>query len=335
MAATDLQTDLMRESARGSRTPLRGTQSFVSVMAQVWKRPSLTALELVWRWGAGLPLLLLLWTVGAHALRRIPFDLAALEAMTVFKPTEAVATVHRQLAVTLPPLVPVLRWWVPLALLLWAVASAIGRTAVWRRLDPRLRARYLLTGALGLLRSVALLGTLTLWLWSLLWASRYAVTGPASGGAEPNLVLFVALAVASSLLLFMAWSLGSWILDAAPLFAMSKEPATLQPSGTFLASIGAASKARALRPKLMETNLVMGIVKVALLVLAMVFSACPLPFASVETTAFLMGWWSFVGVLYLAFSDLFQVIRRAAYLRLFQALVTPETDMPPALRPAS
>jgi hypothetical protein len=43
-----------------------------------------------------------------------------------------------------------------------------------------------------------------------------------------------------------------------------------------------------------EINLVMGIVKIALIVLAMVFSACPLPFESVATPEF-MAWW-YVGV---------------------------------------
>ena len=43
--------------------------------------------------------------------------------------------------------------------------------------------------------------------------------------------------------------------------------------------------------KLVEINLVMGIVKIALMVLALVFSACPLPFESVATPEFLTWWW--------------------------------------------
>lgn len=318
----DLQNGSGLAAARTDCVPLRGTQSFVSVMAQVWKRPSLTALEVLWRWGVGLPLSLLLWRAVAGALQGVPFNLPALEAMTVFRPTEAAATLNWQLAITLPPLLPVLRWWLPLALLLWTAAAAVGRTVIWRRLDSGLAARYVLTWALALTRSLALLATLGLWLWSLLWASRYTVTGPAAAGREPNLVLCMALVVVFSLLLFMAWSLTSWVLDAAPLFAMSHASSR----GSLWASLRAAAGARALPSKLIETNLVMGIVKVALLVLALVFSATPLPFAAQETTTFLAIWWTFVGVLYLAFSDLFQVIRRAAYLRLFQALVTPETD---------
>ena len=339
MAVMDSQRMTDAGRLRGT-PPLRGTQSFVSVMAQIWKRPGLLAVEVLWRWIAGLPLLLLLWMEASRALRGVPFALGALEAMTVFKPTEAAATMHAQLALTVPPLLPLLRWWVPLALLVWNVAAAWGRTFIWRRLDPSLRPRIVATFCLGLVRSFLFGTTLVVWVWGLLAACHYAVTGPAAAGQEPNLVLLMALAVALSLLLFMAWSLSSWVLDVTPLFAMTPlagvgEAAAAGSSRGVLASLRAAWHHRALCSKLMETNLVMGIVKVALLVLALVFSASPLPFASVETNNFLAGWWSFVGAVYLVFSDLFQVIRRAAYLRLFQAMVTPETDIPSGSRSAS
>jgi hypothetical protein len=50
----------------------------------------------------------------------------------------------------------------------------------------------------------------------------------------------------------------------------------------------------------------------------MVFSACPLPFESVESQTFLVWWWSGVGVLYLVASDYFHVVRAAAYDALFR-----------------
>ena len=73
-----------------------------------------------------------------------------------------------------------------------------------------------------------------------------------------------------------------------------------------------------LRAKLVEVNLVMGIVKIALIVLAMVFSATPLPFESVTTVTFLFWWWAGVGVIYLLASDFFHVARLIGYLRLWQ-----------------
>ena len=288
-------------------------------MGSVWRRPSLLGLELLWRWSAGLPLLALGAWQAANALHGIRPDLAALESMTVFKPAEAAAIMGQQLALIVPPLLPFLSWFVPLALVMWTIASALGRTAIWRRLDPALRPRYAATALLGAARSVALLCLLALWLWGLVAAGRYSVIAPIHAGAEPNLVLYAALAVALTLLLFMVWSLTVWVLDAAPLFAMSANLSLGQ-------SLRAAARSRSLRSKLMETNLVMGIVKVCLLVLAMVFSASPLPFETVETQSFLLIWWVFIGALYLVASDLFHVIRRAAYLALFRALASPLPD---------
>jgi hypothetical protein len=68
--------------------------------------------------------------------------------------------------------------------------------------------------------------------------------------------------------------------------------------------------------QLVEINFVMGIVRVALLVLALVFSACPLPFESVATAEFLRNWWIGVGVWYLLASDYFKVVRAAAYINV-------------------
>jgi hypothetical protein len=83
----------------------------------------------------------------------------------------------------------------------------------------------------------------------------------------------------------------------------------------------------ALRSKLIETNLVMNIVRIALLVLAIVFSACPLPFTNVETPTFLACWWIGVGLLYLIALDYFHVVRAAVYLQLWQAYEIMPEDM--------
>ena len=74
-----------------------------------------------------------------------------------------------------------------------------------------------------------------------------------------------------------------------------------------------------MRGKLIEINMVMNIVRIALIVLAMVFSASPLPFSSVETQTFLTCWWAGVGLVYLGMSDYFHVVRSAAYLSLWRA----------------
>ena len=303
--------------------PVLGTQSLVGVMARVWKRPGLLGMELLWRWTAALPLLALAWWAGARALRGVPFERSALEQMTVFQPAQAVALLDRQLALAVPRLFRVACWWVPLALAVWSTASALGRTATWQLLDRTLRPRPLITGLCGLLRLLGLLCTLAVWASGLRAAADLAITRPARLGAEPNLVLYAALCVALTLVLFMLWSVCCWIFDSAPLFAMDS---IAGPATGWRAAFRAAFHARSLRSKLVEMNFVMGIVKVALLVLATVFSATPLPFSSVETPGFLALWWSGVGVAYLVASDLFHVVRRAATLDLFQATVQPKAD---------
>jgi len=62
----------------------------------------------------------------------------------------------------------------------------------------------------------------------------------------------------------------------------------------------------------------MGIVKLALLVLAMVFSATPLPFESVMQGAPLYFWWGLVTLLYLIASDFFQVARLMAFVQFWR-----------------
>ena len=304
------------EQERGApgKAPLRGTQSFVAVMSQVLRRPALPAIELLWRWGVAVPLLWLAWRAGFQALQGVFFDTAALQNMTVFKPVAAAAVLTTQLRVLVLPLLPIARWWVPLALVLWAAAGGLGRTVILRRLDPTLRNRFGQMAVVSLIRSLGLLAVLAVWCWGVVRAGHFAVTGPAQAGAEPNVVLYAALAVALTLALFMLWSLMSWPLDAAPLFAMAEDL-------SLGASLRAAVQAGGLRSKLIETNLVMGIVRVALLVLAMVFSASPLPFTTVATQGYLNLWWEVVAVVYLIGSDLFHVVRRATYLALFRALV--------------
>jgi len=233
--------------------------------------------------------------------------------MTVFKPMEAIDGL-RQICVALWPLIaPVVKWFVPLFALLWGLGATLGRTLWLRRFDVSLKTRmptFVLLTLLKLSKLVAILGT-----WMACWvlALRVAVSMPLARHEEPNLVLLAAMMIGLTLLLFVAWSVMSWILQLAPLIAMTRNVSVRK-------SIVMAIRApKALRSQLIETNLVMGIVKVALLVLALVFSACPLPFSSVETQGFLTCWWTGVGVWWLLASDYFHVVRIVAMLRLLQA----------------
>ena len=103
----------------------------------------------------------------------------------------------------------------------------------------------------------------------------------------------------------------SWVFSIAPLLVL------LENRG-ILSSLSRSLRLGSLTSKLVEINVVMGIVKIALIVLAMVFSATPLPFESVMQGAPLYIWWSIVTLLYLAASDFFQVARLVAFIQFWR-----------------
>lgn len=276
-------------------------------MAFVWKHPFLTGLELFWRWLAIAPLFWLAWHALSTKIAAVRLDTKALEAMTFFEPVRSVTT----LAVALRPYVPLVRhtalWWAPLAFSVWTVLSTWGRTAIIRRTDPALVPRWMFLFLYRSLRTFSFTALLMLWGLCLSAALSATVLHQDQHGAEPNLVLFTAEAVALTLAAFMLWSLTVWLLDLPPLLAMAGGPLV-------------AAERRHLRAKLVETNLVMGIVRVALFVLAMTFSASPLPFQSQETQAYIDVWWVGVAVFYVVSSDFFHVVRYVTYLRLLQTV---------------
>jgi len=291
---------------------VRGTQSFVHTLSECWRRPSLTALEVLWRWLFGIPALLLLWHEMVKILNATPVDIEALRRMTVVDPMGAATTVAEALALLLPPIWKVAAWLVPLLLVGWVVVSSLGRTMVLRRADSRLHARPMTLIVLQALRMVVLGGSFVVWFLCVRWVGSETILGPLSVGGEPNLVGYFALVIVATLGLFMLWAVVSWVLSVAPLLAMLRGFGVGE-------SLAASFRLGPLKGKLVEINLVMGIVKIALIVLAMVFSATPLPFENVTTPEFLMRWWIGVTVLYLVASDFFHVARLVAYLELWRA----------------
>src|SRR5208337_634048 len=98
------------------------------------------------------------------------------------------------------------------------------------------------------------------------WSADYALAGD-----EPNLVAYCALVICLSLGIFTLWALVSWVFSIAPLLVL------LENRGV-ASSLVLSLRLGPLTGQLVEVNLVMSIIKLALIVLAMVFSTIPLLF---------------------------------------------------------
>jgi hypothetical protein len=285
---------------------VRGTQSLVNLCAACWKRPSLLGLELLWRWGFGFPAAAILYSQAAKIASTITLNLSGL---SLSDPDQA----GQQLAATAAALEPrvthTLLWLGPLLAVAWAIASGLGRGAVLRRLDPALRPAPLTLTLLQLLRIAALSAACLGWYSAIRWAANGTLTTD-----PPNLVGYSAWVICLTLGIFVLWALLSWIFSIAPLLA------TLENLGV-RGSLKRSLRLGTLTGKLVEVNLVLGIVRLALIVLAMVFSAIPLPFTPDMTGTPLYLWWAAVTVLYLVASDFFQVARLAAFVQFWQLTV--------------
>ncbi|HVT99768.1 MAG TPA: hypothetical protein VHE33_19870 [Acidobacteriaceae bacterium] len=298
----------------------------MQILALVWRRPSLVALELLWRWTFGIPLLALLGFVGTHIWIE---QEASLRATGVFEFSlqyawQSALQVADAIDVLKPPVLHVLAWLLPLAIVAWAVASGLGRNVVVRRFRTQTAWRPATMIVLQMLRAVALIGTYLVWYLAVRWAANFTLTRATSNPAaqdEPNLVLYCALVIIFSLGIFTLWALLSWVFSIAPLLVL------LQNLGIG-GSLARSLQLGPLKGKLIEINLVMGIAKLGMIVLAMVFSATPLPFEAEIHGSALYAWWAVVTVLYLVASDFFQVARVVAFLELWEFPRLPQSGPP-------
>lgn len=304
--------------------PVRGTQTFVGTLSSCWRRPWLTGIEIAWRWSFGAPALaLVVWKLQGVLLRatsgtmdwsRLGLDRALLNdpvGALAADPMAAAGKFVHALALLWPGVERVAVWLASLLAAGWIVQSSVGRTSLLRRVDKGMHARMGTLMGLQALRMAALALVFGAWFLLMGWSSRLAVTGPIARREEPNLVLYCGLVIVLSLGMFCGWAAVNWVVGIAPLLAMKRN------LGVF-ASLKAAVGLGAVRGRLVEINLVLGIVKIALMVLALVLSACPLPFSSVETTEFMAWWTAGVALFYLVWSDFFHVARLVGYLELWR-----------------
>ena len=110
-------------------------------MGWVFARPSLTALEVAWRWLVGAPILLVCWIQLQKILADMPPETTGLNTLDFTNPWVSALKLAVAWDMYRPHVVGVLRWLVPVAGGAWIVVSGIGRNIVLKRMEPRLAFR--------------------------------------------------------------------------------------------------------------------------------------------------------------------------------------------------
>lgn len=280
------------------------------------RRPMLTAIEILWRWLFGIPATWLVYREGLRVLAAVPWRSTGIESVTVNQmltdPLRASITLANFAGMILPGVAHVAIWLGPLLLCGWIASSAVGRTVLLKRMNPKLHSMPLTLLTLQAIRLVPLLAIGTAWWAGLQILARSTVLDPIANGAEPQMMVYVGGVIVLSLGLFVVAAVIGWVFSAAPILAMRDGIGPL-------ASLREVLRMQHVRGSLVEINMVLSVVKIMLLVLALAFSAFPLPFANVMTEGYLLFWSIAVAVWYFAASDFFHVTRLAGYLHLCTA----------------
>jgi hypothetical protein len=280
----------------------------VEQMGWVFQRPLLTVLEVVWRWAFGIPLLWLCWMQWQGIARAYPLEGSGFTSLDTQNPWLAVVQLASIWSYYQPHVFAVLQWFMPVAALAWALIAGVGRNLVLRRMQPELAFRPVSMIVLHL-AWLALLGAF-FWLWfaTMQWTAAAHI----SANAEPDLVGFAIWTIFLSLAFFSLWALVSWSLSIAPLLLL------LENRSVTSSLIESLRLGKPFTGKLIEINLVMGIVKLALIVLAMVFSAAPLPFINELGAGALHAATFASAIFYLVASDYFHVVRLKGFIGFWQ-----------------
>lgn len=277
-------------------------------MGWVFQRPSLTLIEVAWRWLFGIPFLFVCWMQGHQILAALPLESAGLATLDPQNPWLAAVQLSHAWALYQPHVTAVVRWLVPLAALAWAVVSGLGRGLVFKRLDSALSFRPLEMIALQAAFLLGLVATYWGWFRSIQWVASTHITAV----GEPDLVGFSVWVIFLTLGFFTLWALMSWVLSIAPLLMLLEDCNAAQALARGL-QLG-----KPFTGKLVEINLVMGIVKLALMVLAMVLSAAPLPFSD-QLGSDALQWIAAIALTsYFVANDYFQVVRLKGFVEFWK-----------------
>jgi len=276
-------------------------------MAWMLRHPTVLALEVGWRWLFGIPFLLVCWSRLQHVLTILTPENSGLTNINAQNPWIAAGELSRVWWQYQPLIVNELGSIVPIAALAWILVSALGRSLALKAAEPRIRFR---PAAMLLLQTAWLIvfGSICCgWFWSV---ARVASTHFARGN-EPDLIGFAIWLIFLSLGFFTIWALLGWIVSVAPVLMLLEDCSA--PSALRLTfKLG-----RPFTSELFEIGMVMGIVNLALVVVAMVLSAAPLPFSDELGGEALHAVWAGATVFYLIAHDYFQIVRLKCFVQFW------------------
>src|ERR1035438_1431449 len=285
--------------------PLRGTQSLVGQMGWVFAHPSLTALEILWRWTFGLPFVIVVLLEAIKILIALPPDSTGLTTLDPQNPWVAAVQLGNVWTLYQSHVAAVLHWLLPTAAVAWVIVSGLGRSLVLKRMIfsgcengkvtkeyseelpsgakahvnfngtcgttkvvPCYRSGRLSSHSAACFRPFSMIVLQAAWLalfaaFCFCWlrSIQWVASAPITPAAEPDLIGYSMGVIFLSLGFFTAWALLSWPLSIAPLVMLFEDRSPLSALGQSL-RLG-----KPMTAKLVEINLVMGIVKLALIVL--------------------------------------------------------------------
>jgi hypothetical protein len=293
----------------GSRAEqIRGTQTLVEQMGWMLRHPAVVVVEVGWRWLFGIPFLLICRARLDHIASVLTPEASGLSSVDPSNPWLAAGQLSRAIAKYDPLIAHELRWLLPIAAVAWIVISGFGRSFVYRQMEPGLRFRPLAMVPLQTVWLILFGGICWGWFRSISWVA--STHFPASG--EPDLIGLAIWAIFLSLGFFTLWALVGWVVSVAPVLML------MEGCSAFSALRRALRLERPFRSELFEIGMVMGIVNLALMVVAMVLSAAPLPFGDQLGAQALHVVWTGATVFYLIAHDYFQVVRLKCFIQFWK-----------------
>jgi hypothetical protein len=290
-----------------SAPPVRGTQQMVDHMGWVFHHPRITLLEITWRWIFAIPFFFICWRQVQLIAIALPPGAAGAGLLNTQNPwIDGV-----QLGVVwmryVPYVVHILYWLAPAGLVAWSLMAGLGRGLIFKQIEPNVQYRPLTTMFLEACWLALLLATFFVWYESIQWIAATHLTNPEA----PDLVGYSVWAIFASLGLFTLWAVISWPFNVAMVLAIEER------RSAYSSLAESFRLGKTFTAELIEINLTMGIVKLMLIVLAMVFSAAPLPFAQEVGTSTLEVAMAASTVFYCLASDYFQVVRLKAFMEFW------------------